>query len=145
MSEEKCRLCTKLKSDHFELSNGYASWKYCDDPTDKDLWYKNACRKFEQSQEPVPTAMTVIGEINTDDYATGGCGCGCVPRDIILRVKGLDEPYRTMLLSSAEKDARIKELEDKLKNADIEILSEGNGSKIKSLLYKLKNTFIKRF
>jgi len=30
-----------------------------------------------------------------------------------------------------------------IKNADIEIISKGNGSKIKSLLYKIKNSFIK--
>ena len=49
---EVCRKCIKTKANHFEVSNGYAFWYYCDDPKVKHIWYKNACRHFEP-QTPV--------------------------------------------------------------------------------------------
>jgi len=116
--EVKCRLCTKLKSDHFEL---YASWKYCDDPTDKDLWYKNACRKFEQSQEPLsPAEMSEPKEVITDETVIAEvCSSECMPErnyhlnEIGVVVKNLYPKYRAILLEAEANTKKAKARDEK--------------------------------
>ncbi len=52
----------------------------------------------------------VVGEICTDDYAINGCGCGCVPRDIEVKVSHLNQDARTTLLrGQAERDLSPEE------------------------------------
>jgi len=83
------------------------------EPKEPTTWAEAKAKLHKTESKEVITDETVVGEINTDDYATGGCGCGCVPRDIILRAKGLDEPYRTLLLE-AEANAKYRKAWDKL-------------------------------
>jgi hypothetical protein len=66
--------------------------------------------------EPIEkiTEKTRVGEV---------CSDSCIPErgyhlnHIGVGTEDIDEPYRTALLTSAEKDAKIKELEEKLKEA----------------------------
>ena len=42
-------------------------------------------------------ADDVVGEINTDDHALGGCGCGCVPRNIDVKLNNLSPEVQDAL------------------------------------------------
>ncbi len=67
--------------------------------------------------------------------------------DNVLVEGVLEEPENFTTMSGKEFNYKRylanKDIYYIIKNADVKILSEGNGSKIKSLLYKLRNSFIK--